>query len=58
MNEPRSVKVGRLDFVFHRGPITVGHCDAKDIGLDVNPRAMKDALKAPSARDSDRTRKC
>ncbi len=24
LNEPRSVKVGRPDFVFHRGPITVG----------------------------------
>ncbi len=31
--------------MFHRGAITVGHCEAKDIGLDINPRAMKDANK-------------
>jgi type I restriction-modification system DNA methylase subunit len=45
LNEPRAVKVGRPDFVFQRGQITVGHCEAKDIGLDIDPRAMKDANK-------------
>ena len=38
--------VGRPDFVFMRGQITVGHCEAKDIGLDINPKAMKDFNKA------------
>ena len=46
INEPKSVKVGRPDFVFMRGQITVGHCEAKDIGLDINPKGMKDFNKA------------
>jgi predicted helicase/CRISPR/Cas system CMR-associated protein Cmr5 small subunit len=47
VNEPKaSVNVGRPDFVFIRGQITVGHCEAKDIGLDINPKGMKDFNKA------------
>lgn len=51
INEPEAVqKVGRPDFVFKReagqkAAITVGHCEAKDIGLDINPKAMRDANK-------------
>jgi type I restriction-modification system DNA methylase subunit len=46
INEPKAVRVGRPDFVMMRGQITVGHCEAKDIGLDINPKAMKDFNKA------------
>ena len=48
VNEPKGVKVGRPDFVFQRGvdQITVGHCEAKDINLDVSPKAMDKANKA------------
>ncbi len=50
INEPRGVKVGRPDFVFLRkvgkgADLTVGHCEAKDIGLDINPKGMKDFNK-------------
>ncbi len=50
VNEPRGVKVGRPDFVFLRkvgkgAELTVGHCEAKDIGLDINPKGMKDFNK-------------
>ena len=48
INEPKGVKVGRPDFVFQRGidQITVGHCEAKDINLDVSPKAMDKGNKA------------
>jgi len=48
VNEPKGVKVGRPDFVFQRGvdQITVGHCEAKDINLDVSPKAMDKGNKA------------
>ena len=48
VNEPKGVKVGRPDFVFQRGvdQITVGHCEAKDINLDVTPKAMDKGNKA------------
>jgi len=49
INEPKGIKVGRPDFAFTRkvghNNITIGHCEAKDIDKDVNPRAMKDANK-------------
>ena len=50
VNEPKMVTdVGRPDFVFKRtvgeNLITVGHCEAKDIDKDVDPRAMNDANK-------------
>ncbi|MBO6553670.1 MAG: N-6 DNA methylase [Roseitalea sp.] len=52
INEPQNiVNVGRPDFVFTRKAgtgtdITVGHCEAKDIGIDITPRSMRDANKA------------
>lgn len=52
INEPQHiVNVGRPDFVFTRKAgkgtdITVGHCEAKDIGIDITPKAMRDANKA------------
>jgi type I restriction-modification system DNA methylase subunit len=51
VNEPKGVKVGRPDFVFIReagkhAQITVGHCEAKDIGLGINPKGMNDFNKA------------
>lgn len=48
INEPKGVKVGRPDFVFQRGidQITVGHCEAKDINLDITPKSMDKANKA------------
>lgn len=50
INEPRLVtNVGRPDFAFKRkighNFITIGHCEAKDIDKDINPRAMKDGNK-------------
>ncbi len=55
INEPTGVKVGRPDFVFVReagkgAQITVGHCEAKDVGLDINPKSMNDFNKAQHAR--------
>lgn len=46
INEPKAVKVGRPDFVINRGDITIGWCEAKDIGLDINPKAMTDSNKS------------
>lgn len=52
INEPQHiVNVGRPDFVFTRKAgkgtdITVGHCEAKDIGIDITLTAMRDANKA------------
>jgi len=51
INEPKAViDVGRPDFVFKRTighqQITVGHCEAKDIDKDINPRAMQGGNKA------------
>jgi len=51
INEPQAItNVGRPDFVFTRKAgkktlITIGHCEAKDIGLNINPKAMRDANK-------------
>ncbi|MEL6946189.1 MAG: type ISP restriction/modification enzyme [Pseudomonadota bacterium] len=51
INEPEQIRnVGRPDFVLlrdngDRAKITVGHVEAKDIGLDIRPRAMRDANK-------------
>ena len=39
INEPARVKVGAPDFVFLRGDIPIGHCEAKDIGTDL--KALK-----------------
>lgn len=52
INEPRAIiNVGRPDFVLERAngdkaAITVGHVEAKDIDLDIRPKAMRDANKA------------
>lgn len=51
INEPQAItKVGRPDFVFVRQigstSITVGHCEAKDVGLDINPKGMSETNKA------------
>jgi predicted helicase len=52
INEPTAiVNVGRPDFVLERAngqkaAITVGHVEAKDIDLDIRPKAMRDANKA------------
>ena len=51
INEPKGIKVGRPDFVFLRSvgkgaDVTVGHCEAKDIGLGINPKGMNDFNKA------------
>lgn len=50
-NEPKGVKVGRPDFVFIReagkgSQITVGHCEAKDVGLGIAPKGMNEFNKA------------
>lgn len=51
INEPQAItNVGRPDFVLQRAngdkaAITVGHVEAKDIDLDISPKAMKDANK-------------
>ncbi len=45
LHEPRRVNCGAPDFVINRGVITLGHCEAKDIGIDVNPRALKQRNK-------------
>lgn len=41
INEPRREQVGAPDFVFKRGDIVIGHCEAKDLGVDV--KKMKGA---------------
>ncbi len=38
-NEPRRVSVGAPDFIFMRGDVPVGHCEAKDVGADL--KALK-----------------
>ncbi len=50
LNEPTQGRSGRPDFVFLRNliggeQVTVGHCEAKDIGLDITKRGLKDANK-------------
>lgn len=46
INEPKAVTVGRPDFVFLHGQLTLGHCEAKDIGLSISPKKMNPANKA------------
>ncbi|MCW5681589.1 MAG: DNA methyltransferase [Xanthobacteraceae bacterium] len=41
LNEPRRVKVGAPDFSLSRSEIVIGHCEAKDLSVDLE--AMKDA---------------
>lgn len=48
LNEPKREKVGAPDFSISRGEIVIGHCEAKDLHIDL--KAMKDANKAQKER--------
>lgn len=48
LNEPKKEKVGAPDFSLSRGEIVIGHCEAKD--LDVDLKKMKDANLAQKKR--------
>ncbi|GAA0638046.1 DNA methyltransferase [Sphingomonas ursincola] len=51
INEPRrTVDVGAPDFVFQRGAVSIGWCEAKDIGKDVRKFAANDYSKAQKDR--------
>lgn len=46
INEPRrTIDVGAPDFVFQRGDVSIGWCEAKDIGKDVRKFAANDYSK-------------
>lgn len=38
-NEPKRVAIGAPDFIFMRGDVPVGHCEAKDVGVEL--KALK-----------------
>jgi hypothetical protein len=48
LNEPRREKVGAPDFSIGRGDIVIGHCEAKDLPIDL--KVMKDANLAQKKR--------
>jgi hypothetical protein len=48
INEPKRVSCGAPDFVLRVGGIDIGHCEAKDIDVDL--RALKDANIAQKKR--------
>lgn len=48
LNEPKREKVGAPDFSVSRGEIVIGHCEAKDLHVDL--KAMKDANLAQKKR--------
>ncbi|MEZ6030887.1 MAG: type ISP restriction/modification enzyme [Hyphomonadaceae bacterium] len=48
LNEPKREKVGAPDFSISRGDIVIGHCEAKDIDVDL--KTMKDANLAQKKR--------
>ena len=51
INEPRrTVDVGAPDFVFQRGDVSIGWCEAKDIGKDIKKFAANDYSKAQKDR--------
>lgn len=51
INEPRHLTdVGAPDFVFNRGDVAVGWCEAKDIGKDVRRFAANDYSKGQKER--------
>lgn len=51
INEPRRiVDVGAIDFVFQRGDVAIGWCEAKDIGKDIRKFAANDYSKAQKDR--------
>jgi len=35
LNEPKRVKCGAPDFIINRGEIVIGHCEAKDLDIDL-----------------------
>lgn len=39
-NEPKRVAIGAPDFIFMRGDVPVGHCEAKDVGVEL--KRLKD----------------
>ncbi len=47
-NEPKREKVGAPDFVFRRGDIVIGHCEAKDLHIDLKK------MKGPNAEQKKR----
>lgn len=51
INEPKHLTdVGAPDFVFNRGEVAIGWCEAKDIGKDVRKFATHDYSKAQKER--------
>lgn len=48
LNEPKRVNVGAPDFSISRGDIVIGHCEAKDLPIDL--KAMKDSNAAQKKR--------
>lgn len=51
INEPKHLTdVGAPDFVFNRGDVAIGWCEAKDIGKDVRKFAANDYSKAQKER--------
>ncbi|WP_201781254.1 N-6 DNA methylase [Sphingomonas sp. Leaf357] len=51
INEPKHLTdVGAPDFVFNRGEVAIGWCEAKDIGKDVRKFAANDYSKAQKER--------
>jgi hypothetical protein len=51
INEPKHITdVGAPDFVFNRGDVAIGWCEAKDIGKDVRKFAANDYSKAQKDR--------
>lgn len=51
INEPKHItEVGAPDFVFQRGDVAIGWCEAKDIGKDVRKFAANDYSKAQKDR--------
>lgn len=51
INEPRrTIDVGAPDFVFQRGDVSIGWCEAKDIGKDIRKFAANDYSKAQKDR--------
>lgn len=51
INEPKHITdVGAPDFVFQRGDVAIGWCEAKDIGKDIKRFAANDYSKAQKDR--------
>ena len=51
INEPKQLTdVGAPDFVFNRGDVAIGWCEAKDIGKDIRKFAANDYSKAQKDR--------